>query len=388
MKKITLVIVCVFFITKSYCQTSTVSMNYKLNKVLNFNKAKINSSQVEDNAKFFVNENVLAVLFQNKKGLEISFFNLDNYEEIKMNFDKKKIKKIKVENVGNFIFNKSVIVINEIEGKTHILSFNDENRYQMIKKNRINHSLLVGKSLFLFRYYVYGYKNTNNSIIYKYRLNGQFVDSLDLKSKYLEYTFFAPQKVFASNNEYIFQGTFGDYNILKIDTNLKIIDTIKINHPNWVLPLKTFNDDFALNNDENFKYISNENMNRISKIEHLDIMNDSILVVRWLFKDSNCKYNLRKLDKININNNQLVSSLLETEEYLKIGDIKMKEAGFPLTSSNYPCIYYKNMILHLKFDFEGFIPNPENTHREYRTINTKSQKNKEPIITVWIFKEK
>jgi len=83
-----------------------------------------------------------------------------------------------------------------------------------------------------------------------------------------------------------------------------------------------------------------------------------------------------------------VSSLLETDQFSNTIDIKMKESGFPLNSSNYPCIYYKNMILHLKFDFEGFIPNLENTYTEYRTINTKSQKNKEPIITVWIFKEK
>lgn len=159
------------------------------------------------------------------------------------------------------------------------------------------------------------------------------VDSLVLKTDFLEYTYYLPANFISFSKHYIAYPLLGTYKVYILDNKLALVDSIQREMPDWVSPSTELHQSIQ-NNLKNinpyFTLLDEECFHHIHRIEYIDWLDSQTLLVRWYKYDSLLKHRLRYVDIWQKDSGlfHLLSSSPETTFPLNING-SIKEIGLP-----------------------------------------------------------
>lgn len=253
------------------------------------------------------------------------------------------------------------------------------------------------ENIFLYKKYIFGiaYYNRHRSscpykvALFKYHLqNSNCIDSLYLDLPFLEYTHFAPNELIDFNGEEFVFARFDCLGFTRVSTDLKNIKTDSFAMPNWVRPSKKLSDKILEKANTSpllWKLLDEENNGRISRLDYINYLNDSSMILRWLALPKDWKYSTRKLGIAKRREGRWYMDSTFWEIPLKIQmEAPVSKVGFPLMSGNYATTYTENRIyqfkIHLPYEF-----NEKTSYRDYLRDTQKLQA-EEAGLQLWVFK--
>lgn len=253
---------------------------------------------------------------------------------------------------------------------------------------------LSGNHLITGLYYNYHpLDNVPKAGLRKFDLNGNLIDSIDLKVPFPEYTHYNPQKLISFNGEKFIFPLFNGLNFIVVDSNFITVDTVSLSVDKydsmWVLPSKALSVSVARNMDDLSLYwgfMDDANFRKIARTEYVEFVDSNNLLIRWYSRDTTKGTSNRyTLNLINTNNTwQPNSSAAHLETPIPFDTSKkLFSGGMPLFSHSHLIAYTRDFMYQVKID----IPYIEDlSYRTYFNKKKEMEKVLDPVISLFIFK--
>lgn len=343
-------------------------------------------------------ENEVAYYSQfSKKGKELTVWSLD------LNTSKKKTEVFKL--------NSAIPTINGVHPSSLVIYrdtlvfTSDRTMYFLDRKTKkeVNRTSLSSSREYLYQedgflytanYYNYHPKQEIQPVIItKFSSNGRLLDSISFTVPFAEYTYYAPKKFMSFKNGTFILPLFDGFRLLKIDKNLKQIDTIDLTleiDSNWVIPSIELHHSIMKNRDTLNWYwnlLDQENTKRIHRIDYVEFIGKDEILVRWFKYDSLIYMQRYFISIIKLEPTPIVIKTFDEKPSPFDISIPFSEGGLPIYSFTGRAIFVKNGLYVFSIDIPYF-GNPDITYSEYYAEKKEKEKKMEPVLILKKFKLK
>lgn len=343
-------------------------------------------------------ENEVAYYSQfSKKGKELTVWSLD------LNTSKKMTEVFKL--------NSAIPTINGVHPSSLVIYrdtlvfTSDRTMYFLDRKTKkeVNRTSLSSSREYLYQedgflytanYYNYHPKQEIQPVIItKFSSNGRLLDSISFTVPFAEYTHYAPKKFMSFKNGTFILPLFDGFRLLKIDKNLKQIDTIDLTleiDSNWVIPSIELHHSIMKNRDTLNWYwnlLDQENTKRIHRIDYVEFIGKDEILVRWFKYDSLIYMQRYFISIIKLEPTPIVIKTFDEKPSPFDISIPFSEGGLPIYSFTGRAIFVKNGLYVFSIDIPYF-GNPDITYSEYYAEKKEKEKKMEPVLILKKFKLK
>ena len=343
-------------------------------------------------------ENDVAYYSQfSKKGKELTVWSLD------LNTSKKKTEVFKL--------NSAIPAINGVHPSSLVIYrdtlvfTSDRTMYFLDRKTKkeVNRTSLSSSREYL--YQEYGFLYTANYYNYhpkqkihpvtitKFSSDGRLLDSISFTVPFAEYTHYAPKKFMSFKNGTFVLPLFDGFRLLKIDKNLKQIDTIDLTleiDSNWIIPSIELHHSI-MNNRDNLNWYWNlldqENTKRIHRIDYVEFIDQDEILVRWFKYDSLIYMQRYFISIIKLEPTPIVIKTFDEKPSPFDILLPFSEGGLPIYSFMGRAIFVKNGLYVFSIDIPYF-GTPDITYSEYYAEKKEKEKKMEPVLILKKFKLK
>lgn len=343
-------------------------------------------------------ENEVAYYSQfSKKGKELTVWSLD------LNTSKKKTEVFKLNSAIptiNGVHPSSLVIYRDtlVFTSYRTMYFLDRKTKKEVNRTSLSSSreYLYQEDGFLYtaNYYNYQPKDWKYPVtITKFSSDGRLLDSISFTVPFAEYTHYAPKKFMSFKNGTFILPLFDGFRLLKIDKNLKQIDTIDLTleiDSNWVIPSIELHHSIMKNRDNLNWYwnlLDQENTKRIHRIDYVEFIDQDEILVRWFKYDSLIYMQRYFISIIKLEPTPIVIKTFDEKPSPFDISLPFSEGGLPIYSFMGRAIFVKNGLYVFSIDIPYF-GNPDITYSEYYAEKKEKEKKMEPVLILKKFKLK
>jgi len=383
------VYVLILYDSSLVSQSEVVGLSYKLDTVFNINNLKA-GRRVEGVLKGYQNENLFWLIYKSDRKFTIECIDINRKTVKKFKVKNKVFNQLQLSSYSSLTIQSDTVFLCN---NNRILGYKISNRKLFFdwKCKSIEYSFYKNGSIFLGRYYRHpSVSQIEPACLYKMDIRTLKIDSIKLKTDFLEYSYYLPARFISFNsNSDIAYTFFGSYKVMILNKNLMIIDSIDIYKDDWVSPSSDLHK--ILENPQSdinlyFPLLDKECFEKISRIELVNWIDTNRLLIRWYKYDTSLKFRIRFIDVLERRQSsfKIISSNIETK-YPILLDSLISKNGIPLFSENYYTFYHNEKIVQVRSDV-NVNPNNYKTYREYLKARNEYAKNHDPNVSIWIFK--